>query len=136
MRIKLLLISLFAIAGPSGCSTVQVPNTEACSVAGVLIAGADCSETTSNRTRSMSMAEFLDWLEPQAEVRDEKGNVTRKSRAGALCQSAEDYKRQKTAMEQACYKLGKMCSYEIKQLIHEMDKRIEKLQSKSGKNAD
>lgn len=84
----------------SSCGTVQVPNTEVCVVAGKLLAGADCAFTLHGNSRSMTMEEFIVWLEPSTE------------KGPALCQSATDWNKQKTALEQACKILGNKCTFE------------------------
>jgi hypothetical protein len=104
---KLLLLSSFAIAGLSGCK-VTFPDVKLCSVAGIFAAGMDCSYTGHDENSEMTAKEMIDFLE-----------------AGAICMSSEDRKREKTAIEKACVKLGNGCSFEVKQLIQSMD-RIEK----------
>lgn len=66
-------------------------------------AGGDCAETISGETSRLTLDEYLAFLEPQLEP----------ERAGALCQSAADWGRLKTAFEQACRKLGARCTKEI-----------------------
>lgn len=64
----------------------------------------------------MTLDEFIEFLEPQPEHTDDHGTVI-PARAGAVCQSAEDTLKIKTALEQACRQLGSGCSYELKRLI-------------------
>lgn len=116
-KLYLILLGLILLV-LSGC--VTVPNTEVCTVAGVLSAGADCAMTLSSDTRQMTMDEFLEFLLPN----DKRG--------GAMCQSVEDWNKQKTALEQACDKLGKACSYDIREAINKVTKNIDKLQQKKG----
>ena len=99
--LDLLAITLFL----NGCGTVQIPNTEFCTVAGTISAGAICAETITHKTRDMTFDEFLEFIEPS------------QNRGGALCQSAEDSAKLKTALEQACRLLGGRCSYEIRRTI-------------------
>ena len=97
-------LSSFAIAAlSSGC--VTIPNSESCSAAGSLARGAVCAESLTGKTRDMTFEEYLEFLEPN------------EKRAGAVCQSAEDAGKVKTALEQACRMLGKRCTYEIQQAI-------------------
>ncbi len=113
--LRLVCLSLFAFAASSCVGTkIVVPNTEACTVAGTVGAGAICAETLSDKTRDMTMDEFFDFLEPRLETPELP------ARAGAICQSTDDWNSQKTALEQACRALKKNCSYELKQLIRRM----------------
>lgn len=92
--------------------------------------GASCAETLSPNTRDMSLDEFLDFLEPQEEKIDDKGNVLAPARGGAICQSASDWNRQKTALEQACNLLGKSCSYEMREVLQKVTTSVDTLQAK------
>jgi hypothetical protein len=136
---KLILLSLCILTVLNiSCATdgVVVPNTEACTVAGVIAAGAICAETITGKTRDMSMDEFFDFLEPREEQPDPTNpGHTLSSRGGAICQSVDDWNSQKTALEIACRILGKNCTYEIKQAIEGMnavsmlnEKQLEKRQ--------
>lgn len=122
-----LVLTLFAIASIFimvmlmtllfGCTSVVVPDTEVCAVSGLMSAGADCSHTLAKppQTRSMDLDEWINFLEPQKEVRDPvHGSLIRAQHGAALCQSSEDWNKQKTALEQACKLLGSKCTYEIK----------------------
>lgn len=113
-KLRFLILCAFVVL--SGCrgSKIVVPNTEACTVAGIVGAGAICAETVTGVTRDMTMDEFFDFLEPKEEHDDIPG------RAGAVCQSADDWNDQKTALEMACRVLGKKCSYEIRQVVKNM----------------
>lgn len=102
-RLRKLCLALFVTV--SGC--VSVPVTTGCTVAGTMSAGAICA-TTSGETSEMTLDEFLNFLEPT------------ELRGGAICQSAEDYKKQKVALEQACRELGPRCSYELQMMIQGM----------------
>lgn len=104
MNTKLLSLSLFAIAALSGCNKVEFPDVKICAVAGILIAGMDCSHTGHKEDTEMNAAEMIKFLE-----------------AGAICMSPDDRKKEKNAIESACYELGKQCTFEIKQLIGKMD---------------
>lgn len=92
--------------------------TSACSAAGSLAAGAVCSDTQGN-SFSISMLDYLAFLEPVASDNPEE------RRAGAICESAEDWTKKKTTLEVACRILGKRCSYEHKQAIAQMQNQIE-----------
>lgn len=127
MRNKLCLSSFGLVALLlSGC--VTVPNTSACSVAGLLKAGSVCGETLTDKTYDLDFAQTIDMLEPKPERPDpDHAGQTLPARAGAIFESAEDYGKNHTALEQACRALGKRCSYEIKQAIqrfHDVEARI------------
>jgi hypothetical protein len=102
--LKLLLLSSCLLVL---CSCITIPNTKACSVAGVMSAGAICATTITHETSDMTLDEFLDFLEPQEST----------GKGAAICQSAEDWNKMKTALETACRMLGKRCSYEMKKAI-------------------
>lgn len=111
---KKLLQSLLVLALLfSGCGTL-VPNTRACTAAGSIASGAICAETNTGKTSEMTFDEFLNFLEPQ----------TNPERAGAICQSTEDWNKLKTALEQACRGLGKRCTYEIKSAIKTINRTM------------
>lgn len=115
----MLLVSL------SACEEIEIKNTELCSVAGRMKAGADCFNTLNDNERSMTLDEFITFLEPQREVKDAKtGKVLQKERGAALCQSSDDFTATKTVLEQACMLLKKRCSFEIKTTIEKMNKKI------------
>jgi hypothetical protein len=115
----------------SACKTISIPNTEVCAVAGVMSAGANCAETLSEKTREMTLDEFLEFLEPKEELRDEKtGKIIQAERAPAICQSATDWNALKTSLETACEKLGNSCTYDIRESISKMTRAIDFLQSK------
>ncbi|WP_374029783.1 hypothetical protein [Bdellovibrio bacteriovorus] len=127
-----MLFALTLLVLPS-CQTVTVPNTRVVAVAGELKAGAIWSETLSPKTGDMTLDEFIDFLEPQEEIRTSTGKVIQPAKGAAFCQSAEDWNKQKTALEKACRKLGKACSYEIKKTLEEVSQNLEELQLKAIK---
>jgi hypothetical protein len=107
---KLLWLNSFILALlASGC--VTIPNTTACTVAGRLLDGGICAETLTGKTSEKTFEQMIDFLEPQLETPEHP------ARGGAICQSSEDYNKQKTALERACRLLGSRCSYELRQLI-------------------
>ena len=84
-------------------SCISVPNVKLCTVSGNMSGGAICSTSNSHKTSEMTMDEYLDFLEPQESP----------ARGGAICQSAADFNRTKTALEQACRMLGaNKCKFE------------------------
>lgn len=85
------------ITAVSGTACVTVPNTTVCTVPGQLSAGMNCAETLSDKTSELNFDQALDFLE-----------------SGAICQSAADWGKQKTALELACRQLGNRCTYEVK----------------------
>lgn len=78
------------------------------SIAGIIQAGADKVSTCSDETSEVSMSKIFDILED-----------------GAIIIPSEDFKRNKTATEQACYALGSACSYEVRQAIQDFNRRTE-----------
>lgn len=111
-----LLSLVFCVTALSGC--VTIPNTRSCQVAGVLNAGMICAESLTDHTSDMTLSQAIDFLEPQAERPDpENPGKTLPARAGAICRSADDESKLKTALEEACRELGSRCSYEIQQTI-------------------
>lgn len=113
---KRLYLSLFSLA-LSGCG-VTIPNTKVCAVAGRLSAGADCAYTLSPKTEEMNLDEFITFLEPT------------ETRGAALCQSAEDWNKLKTALELACKKLGSACKKEAQETIKTVGANVSALQAK------
>lgn len=105
------------------CGTTSVPDTEACTVAGVIQAGMSCSHTLTPQTREADQAALFEFLEPQPERPDpaNPGEIL-PARGGAVCQSAEDWNKLKTAAETACNLLKWRCTYEIKEAIRAMSK--------------
>ena len=95
---KIIFLSLFVTL--SNC--VSIPNTKFCTVKGTLSNGAICAETETDITSEMTLDEFILFLEA-----DSKTN-----KASAVCVSADDYNKLKTALEIACRKLGKRCKYD------------------------
>ena len=114
MKVKKLLVLLFALI-LQGCNSIQIENTEICSVSGLMSAGMDCAETLTPKTRSLNLDETIKFLEPHADP-DPK-----KKRAGAMCQSSADWNKMKTALEQACKILGSKCAYEVQQIINTIE---------------
>jgi hypothetical protein len=108
--IKRSFLSLCALL-LSGCA-ITVPNTRVCSIAGVISAGANCAWTLSEQTEEMTLDQFIEFLEPND------------TRGGAICQSSDDWNKMKTALEQACKKLGPNCSYEVQQELEASARRV------------
>ncbi len=133
MKIKMLFLNLFAGLILTSCGSVKLPNTRVCAVSGKLSAGADCVYTGEETKEEMTFTEFMDFLEAQ----DAKPNPKDPSKmipphGAALCQSSEDYTKQKTALEQACRLLGNRCTPEIKKTLQTTWRRIEGLQEKTA----
>lgn len=126
-KLRLLSLSVFMVLSGCRAGHVVVPNTEACTAAGVIAAGAICAETITGATRDMTVDEFFDFLEPKAEPSPNPSNIP--SRAGAVCQSSDDWNSQKTALEVSCRILGKNCTYELKQVIKNMSAISERAKS-------
>lgn len=115
----------------SSCS-VTVPNIMLCTTAGVLSAGGDCSKTLSDEPATLDLDQWIAFLEPQSE-QVLPGDVKVPARGGALCMSSDDFSKLKTAMEQACHKLGRWCSYEVQTTMEQSSKRIGLLQKRASK---
>lgn len=113
----MICLSLFLLPG---CETVVVQNTKACTVAGILQAGAECAETLTGKRSSMSYEEFIDFLEP----RPQQGQIP--AHGGAIVQSAEDYSKIKVALEQACIALNGNCTYELQETIKNVNSILER----------
>lgn len=88
----------------SGCA-IPLPDTNQCSVAATLSAGAVCATTLSHKTSDMTLDEFIAFLEPTD------------TRAGAICESSEDRAKEKTVLQQLCDELGHRCTKEVKAYI-------------------
>lgn len=108
------------------CTSVVVPNTKMCVVAGVMIGGAQCaySDPEDNRIENLSFEELVQLLEgtPASE--------TAPAIEAALIIPAEDFKNLKTAMEQACQKLKAACSKETRQKLEQVSAKIDDLQKR------
>lgn len=117
---KLFLVSFALVA--SGCAT-KIPNTKVCVVSGVLLNGADCAYTLSDDTESMDFDQFMEFLEAQPE-RPDPGHPGQSlpARGGALCQSADDWNAQKTALEMLCKRFKGACTYELKSAVARVTK--------------
>ena len=89
----------------SGCATVRVPNVEWCSSIGAF--GAVCQSSLSDDSRQLTLDEWLDWLEADLHI----------NRGPALCVSSNDFTRLKIAIEQLCYKAGRMCTRETRRKL-------------------
>ena len=109
-NVRKLLLSLLGIQLLNSCSHVTVPDIQLYSVAGDLQAGADFVYTGHDEVGEVSMHEIIAILED-----------------GAVCMSSDDFKRNKTAIEQSCYKLGNACSYEVRQAISDFNRRSSQL---------
>jgi hypothetical protein len=129
MRKSLSLASCAIVAlSLTGATCIQVPNTRACSSAGSLLHGAICAESLTGFRSDLTWREYNDMLEPQperecvpvpgtticAEQPPADGvPVQLPERGGAICRSTDDENKIKTALEQACRKLGPACTYEV-----------------------
>lgn len=115
----------------SSCSGlgITLPDTKVCAVAGRLTAGMDCANTISPETSELSFAQAVEFLEPQPEFTNAAG-VHFPARGAALCQSAEDWTKLKTVIEQACLKLGKSCTKEAKENIAQVSFAMDGLQKR------
>ena len=119
MHAPMLVMLFLSSFGLSSCVTI-LPNTTECRVAGVLAAGMDCAETLTPNTKQMTLDETIEFLEPQAEKIDPETGAVIPARPGALCRSAEDFRRQKDVLEILCNKAGNKCTKEIKTYIQRL----------------
>lgn len=95
-----------------------------------MAAGMNCGNTLSPATREMTLEETIKFLEPQEEVRNSEGKIIVSEKGPALCQSLEDFNKNKTSLEVACEMMGNQCSYEMKEAIQKMTTTISTLQTK------
>jgi hypothetical protein len=130
-KIYVVFFVLAALLNIGATCKYTVHDTEVCSVAGVMMAGMDCAHTRSDETRSMTLDQTIEFLEPQ--VGDPK--TGKGTRAGAMCMTAGNYVQQKNDLETVCRMLGERCSYEIKQAIADANRRIVALQTRTIKKA-
>lgn len=106
-----------------------------CAPAGKLSAGGICTHLISPEKTFISFNEILDMLEAQPErecvpvpglsvCADNQNGTPQKipARGAAIIMSAEDWGAMKTELEEACRKLGKRCSYEVRQMILRLNK--------------
>lgn len=80
-----------------------------------MLAGADCAHTLSDQTEEMNFDQFMEFLEPT------------QKRGGAICTSAEDFGRLKTAIEQACKKVPGFCTKEDQAALESVTRRMDEL---------
>lgn len=113
-NVKRLSLILLATTLLASCGHVEIPDIKIYSVAGDLQAGADFVHTGHDEIGEVSMHEIVKILED-----------------GAIIMSSQDFKRNKTAIEQACYKLGKACSYEVRKAITDFNRRSDQLRKKA-----
>lgn len=108
-------LSLSTFVLLSGCSGLVIPDARICSVAGVMSAGMDCATTVSGKTETLNLDQSIAFLEPSTE------------RGGAMCMSTEDFTKLKMLIEQACDRLGRACTREVKKNIETVSHRIDGL---------
>ena len=113
------------------CDVHKIRDTRVCTVAGIMAAGMDCGHTRTDETDSMNLDETLVFLEPQ--VGDPKKGT--KDRAGAMCIAAEDFTRNKTDLETLCRMLVNRCTFEVREEIKAMGKRMTDLQTRTIRKA-
>lgn len=111
MRVKMPLLLCLSLLSLINSSCVTIKDKKVCAVAGVLSAGANCSNFISNDTEEMSFDQFLDFLEPRIETPTSTG------KGAALCMSSEDFGEMKTEIETMCRMLGDRCAYSTKKAM-------------------
>ena len=107
MLIKILFLHLTALC-LSNCATA-IPDIEVCASGYSLEMGASCVSSLSDKTRELSGAEFMAYLEPSP------------TKASALCMSSSDYSKLKTVIEQLCHKQGQKCTKAMKKALSRLD---------------
>jgi hypothetical protein len=122
MLVKLILIWSAFVLLLNGCASVQIPNTRVCSPAGSVASGGFCNYTIQGEPEDLSFEAFIAFLEAD--------EVTGKG--AAMCQSSADWARQKSALEQACRKLGSSCTYEMKTAFRKVSRRVESVIGRSN----
>ncbi len=92
----------------------------------------DCVESPSSTFAVRTMT--FDEMEPQL-VRLDPNDPTKvlPERGGAICKSAADYNKFKTALESACELLGNKCGYELKEALEQVSANIKQLETRSKK---
>lgn len=80
-----------------------------------MAAGANCAYTLEDKTEEITAQQFVEFLQAG------------KDRGPALCMSTADFADLQIALEQACKKLGKVCSKEVKEQIKAVAKRLDRL---------
>lgn len=91
--------------------------------------GADCAYTLDDRTEELTLDEWIAFLEPK------QATETAPARGAAICQSAEDWNKLKTALEQACEKMGRWCTREVQTRAEAVTARVDALQAKVAAKA-
>lgn len=94
-------------------------------MSGVLTNGADCVHTLSDGVEALTLDEFIEFLEPQETHEAPDGHIV-VARGGALCQSADDWNAQKTALEQLCKKYKNACNYQVKKAVRNINHLLER----------
>jgi hypothetical protein len=108
--LPLLLISLFL----SSCA-VTIPDIEVCASGYSLENGATCVHSQTDQIREMTAAELVAFLESSP------------TKAPALCMSAQDYSKLRTAIEQLCHRQGqskKRCRKEVQKSFNRINEAI------------
>ena len=112
-QLKRLLLILLLLSLVSCEKTVEIPAVEWCSSVGRF--GATCQDSIDRERRRLMDLEA--WVEFLAAVPDDPRTPLDESKGPALCASSEDFARLQTALEQLCYKAGKYCTLEQRELI-------------------
>lgn len=81
-------------------------------------AGADCDTILSDKRTSLTMEQFIEFLEPAP------------GRGGAICLSTDDYVEEKSELEQTCALLKNKCSEQLKAEITRITNRILQMSQK------
>lgn len=126
-----LMLLGISLSGAS-CQKQEIPNTVSCTPAGRLFDGGMCVEAHTGRKKDLTLEQFIDFLEPKPAHTDLKGKKV-PDRFGAMCMSADDYNKIKTALDKLCTRIA--CTYDVKQIIEEIDKNVQTLQEQSLKKA-
>jgi hypothetical protein len=107
---------LFLLLTLTACAKVSIKDAEWCGDMGFL--GASCFHTLTPDTRDI----------PQPNWDEE--------RFGQVCTKAKTFKDMKVAIEKLCSVSNVRCSYEVEEIIRNMDKNLANFERKLGDDTD
>lgn len=130
-RLKRLLLISLSLSLASCEKTVEVPAIEWCSSIGRF--GATCQDSVErDRRRVIDIDAWVDFL---AATPDDPSTPVDESKGPALCTSASDFARLQTALEQLCYKAGRYCSLEQREMIEHLKESALAVKQEALENA-
>ena len=98
LRLSLVIASISLLVS----SCITIPDIEVCMVPFKLENGAICESSNSDHSRQLSPFDLITLIEGSEEI------------PPAFIISSQDFEKLKTALQQACHKLGDSCSKEIR----------------------